>query len=193
MLYLKPQRPLPPDLPPCPKDTHYLDCAERLLRLNAEGINRAELARMTGLTVQQVVDRMSLWELESSLRAFLRRENVPERTALSLLMLPDALTRRRIAVRIVREKLCIRDAGLLILSARRKCARLCQQQREQGQRVITLIRDVRPYRNAIRDIAGQMTAAGMQATFTEQRVGRFMELTIAYPARRRRTQRYQSM
>lgn len=192
MLYLKPQRPMPPDLSQAAA-LHYLDCAEMLLRLQGEGTNRADLARLTGLTVQQVMDRMALLGLEYGLRTYLRRENVPERIALALLMLPDALTRRRVAGRIVRERLCIRDARLVILSARRKCARMCQEQRQHSQRVITLIRDVRPYRNAIRDIAGQMNAAGVQATFTEQRVGGRMELTITYPARRRRVQRCQSM
>lgn len=189
MLYFKPQH----IVPSCPGALHYLDCAEMLLRLHAQGRTRAEIAGLTGLTVQQVVDRMGLWGLESGLREYLRREQVPERTALELLMLPDALTRRRIAQRIVRERLCIRDAGLLIGSAKRKCARMCQEQRAYGQRVIPLIRDTRPYRNAIRDIAGQMNAAGVRATFTEQRVGGRMELTVAYPARRRRVQRHQSM
>lgn len=193
MLYFKPRRPEPLHQPNCPAEMHYLDSAELLLRLQGEGHNRAEIACMTGLTVPQALERMRLWELENGLREYLRHENVPERTALSLLMLPDMLTRRRIAVRIVRERLCIRDARLLILSARRKCARMCQEQRRQGQRVITLIRDIRPYRNAVRDIAGQMNAAGVQATFTEQRVGSQVELTIAYSARRRRMQRYQSM
>lgn len=189
MLYFKPQCAVLPSAPA----PHYLDSAEMLLRLQAEGRTRAEMAGLTGLTVKQVVDRMQLWGLEGGLREYLRREQVPERIALALLLLPDALTRRRIAVRIVRERLCIRDAGLLIASARRKCARMCQEQRSHSQRVITLIRDTRPYRNAVRDIAGQMNAAGLRATFTEQRVGGCIELTIAYPARRRRTQRCQSM
>lgn len=189
MLYFRPKCSVPPQI----AEPHYLDSAEMLLRLHGEGRTRADIAGLTGLTVQQVADRMRLWGLESGLREYLRREQVPERTALALLMLPDALTRRRIAARIVRERLCIRDAGLLILSAKRKCARMCQEQRAHGQRVITLIRDTRPYRNAIRDIAGQMNAAGLRATFTEQRVGHCIELTVAYPARRRRTQRYQSM
>ena len=190
MLYFKPRRSELSAMPFCPP-AHYLDSAELLLRLQREGRTWADMARLTGLTVQQTVDRLRLSQLESSLQYYLRRENVPERTALFLLQLPDAMTRRRIAVRIVQERLCIRDAGLLVGSAGRKCTRLYEPT-PQGQRVIALIRDVRPYRNAIRDIAGQMNAAGVRATFTEQRREGRVELTIAYPARRRRTERYQT-
>jgi hypothetical protein len=47
--------------------------------------------------------------------------------------------------------------------------------------------------NAVRDIAEQMKTAGVCATFSERRTGGMQELTIAYPARRRRTERYQSI
>ncbi len=193
MLYFKPRSPMPPapELHPT-VGLHYFDSAEMLLRMQAEGCTRADMARLTGLTVQQVVDRLRLCAMEESLRGYLRRENVPERTALALLMLPDALTRRRIACRIVRERLCIRDAALLVLAARRRCGAMRSAQ-PQGQRVITLIRDIRPYHNAIRDIAGQMQAAGVRASFTERRSGSLMELTVSYPARRRRALRHQSM
>lgn len=181
-------RPLP--LPSSREEMHYLDSAALLLRFQAQGSTRAEMARLTGLTVQQVDDRLRLGALEEGLRGYLHREDVPERIALTLLTLPDALTRRRMAGRIARERLCIRDAALLIASARRKCAQMCQAHQ---QHVVLAIRDARPYRNAICDIAGQMNAAGLRATFTERRNGRTTELTIVYSSRRRRAERYQSM
>ena len=61
------------------------------------------------------------------------------------------------------------------------------------QQVITVIRDVRPYRNAVRDIAEQMKTAGVRATFSERKTGGMQELTIAYPVRRRRVERFHSM
>ena len=194
MLYYKPHRiaPRPLQIAP-PEEACYLDSAELLLRLQTEGRTRADMARLTGLTTQQVAERLRLGELDEGLRSCLRRERVPERIALTLLTLPDALTRRRIAARIIRERLCIRDAALLIASARQKCVRMCQEHRQHGQQVRLAIRDTRPYRNAIRDIAGQMNAAGLRTTFTERRNGSLMELTIAYSARRRRMERYQSM
>ncbi len=173
-----------------PEEPHYFDSADRLHRLQAEGYTRADMARMTGLTIPQVLDRLHLLSLDEGLRAYLRQEGAPERIALLLLTLPDPVTRRRMAYRIVRERLCIRDAALLVRSALRH-----QRVPEPppAQRVITAIRDVRLYRNAIRDIAEQMKTAGVRASFTERRTGGMQELTVAYPARRRRTERYQSM
>lgn len=194
MMYPEMRYPAPKRASSCPGDMHYFDSAQMLLRLQSEGCTRAEISRMTGLPMQQIAERMRLLELDDGLRSFLRGEDVPERIALSLLSLPDVVTRRRMAHRIVRERLCIRDSMLLVESARRKCR---WQRREPpappARLVIRVIRDVRPYRNAIRDIAGQMLSAGVRATFTERRNGSLMELTVSYPLRRRRTERHQSV
>ena len=173
-----------------PVEMHYFDSAEQLLRLQAEGISRAEMARMTGLTIPQLTERMRLRELDDGLRAYLRAEGVPEKIALILLRLPDPVSRRRMAYRIIRERLCIRDAGLLVQSAGRKMPNL--QPQPPVQRIITVIRDVRPYKNAVRNIAEQMKTAGVRATYTERRTGGMQELTVSYPARRRRMERYRS-
>ena len=181
-------RPAPKPEPP---PMHYLDSAELLHRLQAEGYSRADMARIAGVNVQQAAERLRLLGLDEGLRAYLRQEGVPERIALTLLTLPDPVTRRRMAHRIVREHLCIRDAALLVHSAYRRCPR--KEAHPPAQRVITVMRDVRLYRNAVRDIAEQMKTAGVRATFSERRTGGMQELTIAYPARRRRTERYQSI
>lgn len=177
----------------CPKyeerPLHYFDSAELLHRLQAEGYTRADMARMTSLTVPQVLDRLRLLNLDEGLRTYLRQENAPESIALLLLMLPDPLIRRRMARRIVAEHLCIRDARLLVRSAMRHA--VCDE--PVRSHVVAVIRDIRLYRNAIRDIAEQMKSAGVRASFTERRAGGMQELTVAYPARRRRTERYHSM
>lgn len=187
MLYPKLTAQMPAPKPPM----HYFDSAELLLRLQAQGHSRAELSRITGLTIPQLTDRMRLSDLDDGLRAYLRREGVPEKIAIYLLRLPDPVTRRRLAHRIVKERLCIRDAGLLIASARRSVPRH-EEVSEHQQHVITLIRDVRPYRNAIRDIVEQMKTAGVRVNLTERRLDGMQELTIVYPTRRRRTERYQA-
>jgi len=183
-----------PRVRPClpAEEPHYFDSADKLHRLQAEGYTRADMARMTGLTVPQVRDRLRVLSLDEGLRAYLRRESAPECIALLLLNLPDPVSRRRMAHRIVRERLCIRDAALLVHSAQRH-GRALQPEPPPAQRVITAIRDVRLYRNAIRDIAEQMKTAGVRATFSERKTGGMQELTVAYPTRRRRTERYQSM
>ncbi len=171
-------------------EMHYLDSAVMLAHLHAAGQTLADLAHHTGLTAQQVVDRMQLLALDEGLRQLLRQEGVPEKIAWLLLRLPDPITQRRTALQIIRERLCIRDAALLVEAAKSRRAVPAQP---SGQHVIRVIRDIRPFRNAIRDIAGQMNAAGVRATFTERRTGGMQELTVTYPARRRRVERHQSM
>lgn len=192
MLYLKPHGGPAAQGMHLPEAAYYLDAAEMLMHLRAQGRTLAEMAQFTGMTAQQAADRLSLMGLDEGLRGYLRRESVPEKSAMALLKLPDALTRRRVAAKIVRERLCVRDAVLLVGAAGRRCAAMREEKR-RSQRVITLIRDVRPYHNALRDIAGQMQKAGWQADYSERRIGGRMELVIAYPCRRRRTERYQPM
>ena len=179
------------DIEPAPLPLHYFDAAEALHHLQMEGHSWAEIARIAGLTVPQSMARMRLLQLDAGLRDFLRREHAPEKIALLLLLLPDPVSRRRMAHRIARERLCIRDAALLVRSAQRHCRVI--QEEVPPQRVITAIRDVRLYRNAIRDIAEQMKTAGVRASFSERKTGGMQELTVAYPTRRRRTERYHSM
>ena len=177
---------------PCPPASpfHYFDSAEALLRMREEGRSLAEMARMTGMTVPQIIARLQLTALDPALRALLRQEDVPEKIALILVSLQDPISRRRMALRIIRERLCIRDAALLVASAGR---RIPVHPEETHQRIITVIRDVRPYRNAIRDIAEQMKTAGVRATFSERKTGDMQELTVSYPARRRRVERFHGM
>ena len=189
MLYSALFSPLPTRPRPM-AEPHYLDSAEMLLHLRSAGYSLADMAGKAGLTVPQVMERLRLLELDEGLKAYLRQESMPENIARLLLRLPDPITRRRMAIRIARERLCVRDAALLIDAAQRK--RPCSAEGHQ-RHVIKVIRDIRPFRNAIRDIAGQMNAAGVQATFTERRAGGIQELTVAYPARRRRTERYQAI
>lgn len=189
MLYSALFSPLPTRPRPM-AEPHYLDSAEALLHLRAAGHSLADMAGKTGLTVPHVVERLRLLELDEGLKGFLRQEGVPENIARLLLRLPDPITRRRMAIRIARERLCVRDAALLIEAAKRKRPYSVEG---RERHVIKVIRDIRPFRNAIRDIAGQMNAAGVHATFTERRTGGLQELTVAYPARRRRTERYQSI
>lgn len=172
-----------------PPPSHYFDSAEALLRWQAQGCSLAEMAARTGLNIPQLSARLRLCELDEGLRTLLRQEGAPERIALLLLALPDPMTRRRMAQRIIRERLCVRDAALLVQACRRKLPR----QEPAHQRIITAVRDVRLYRNAIRDIAEQMKTAGVRATFTERRTGGMQEMTVSYPARRRRVERYHAI
>ena len=185
---------------------HYLEEAAALCALNEQhGMTRGDLASLLQLHPQAVSEQMRLSTLDEELCAFLMEEEVPLSIALTLLRLPDDRLRMSVAFRIVRERLCVRDAALLVTAALRKPAALNNEgvgNRENGdsenshnhtRNVISAIRDQRLYLNAIRDIAGQMCAAGVEAVVTEQRSGGRLELTVSIPVRRRRAARYQSM
>lgn len=174
---------------------HYLEQAALLHALHTRcGCSWAELSGQTGWPVQLMVNRAQLMALDAGLRQALMAAGAPERIALFLTRLPDEVTRRRIARAILRERLCIRDAWLLVEAAlHRQPVQNAPPLPERRGRVISLVRDHRPYVNAIRDIAGQMQSAGLQATLTEKQSGRKLEVTLAMSLRRRRVDRHQSM
>lgn len=176
---------------------HYLEQAALLHALHTHhGYTWAELAVQTGWPVALIVNREQLMALDAGLRHALMAEGAPERIALFLTRLPDEVTRRRIARAIFRERLCIRDAGLLVEAAlhRQPVQHAAMQTApERRGRIISLVRDHRPYVNAIRDIAGQMQSAGLRATLTEKQSGRQLEVHLALSLRHRRADRRQSM
>lgn len=194
---------------------HYLEEAEALRALNeAHGLRWEELARMLGLPAQTLQEHALLAGLEDVLQALLMEEGVPLSIALLLLRLPSGKRRMDAAQRIVQERLCIRDSALLVcadarwMKEKEVCKweskgannEVCKREEmkrgtdgETGRRIISVIRDHRLFLNAIRDIAGQMQAAGFPASVTERQTNGQMEMVIRVPARRRRTERYQSV
>ena len=191
---------------------HYLEAAKAMWLLNERyGMTRGALANMLGLHPQTLSEQIRLTTLEDELQAFLMDEGIPLCIALTLLRLPDAETRMSVAGRIAREQLCVRDAVLITMAnlTRRKVecddGRGVYQEKKAALehaddktqnitgRIIGVMRDRRLYLNAIRDIAGQLRTAGVDAVFTEQRCGSRLELTVSVPLRRRRAERYQSI
>lgn len=168
---------------------HYLDAADALHVLNTEhGMSWHTLAGALGSTAQEIAARSCLHVITGELRTLMVESGLPERMAHTFLRLPDDWRRLDMARRAARERLCIRDVELLVTAMLRR-----RQSLNGGRRVINLTRDHRPYINAIRDIAGQMQDAGVPVTFTERQVGRCTELIVSMPARRRRSERHQSM
>lgn len=194
---------------------HYLEEAEALRALNeAHGMPWEELARLLGLPAQMLQGHARLAGMADELQALLIEEGVPLSIALLLLRLPTAKRRMDAALRIVQERLCIRDSALLVCAdarwmkenrvskwedaAARDRATMReeipeQRERGNGRRIISVIRDHRLFLNAIRDIAGQMQAAGFPTVVAERQISGQTELVIRVPTRRRRTERYQSV
>lgn len=183
---------------------HYLEAAEAMRVLHERhGMPRGALANLLELHPKTVAEQMRLTEFDDELQAFLMDEGVPLCIALTLLRIPDERTRMSVARRIAGEQLCVRDAALLASAAsvkRGKCegvsyqeknTRLAMDSQNPPRIVRGVMRDRRLYLNAIRDIAGQMQAVGVDAIVTEQCVGSRMELTVSVPLRHRRAARYQ--
>jgi len=183
---------------------HYLAEAEALRALcQTHGTPPERIAAALSIPTAAVEKQLRLTEFGDELRALLMEECVPLRIALVLLRLPDDAARLDAATRIARERLCIRDSALLVnalLKAQRHQPAVAEtesrpagSERPKGRRVISVIRDQRLFLNAIRNIAGQMQAAGFRATVEERRNRGQLEMTISVPMRRRRAARYQSM
>lgn len=195
---------------------HYLEEADALRALHVmHHMTWEELAQMLGRPSGQLRRLAELTGLQDELKALLMEEGAPDGIAMVLLSLTMQEARLEVARRIMREQLCIRDAALLVAAERRRCRNgvikrdeslqeaMQYKQKEvwnreemrerRGQRVISVIRDHRLYLNAIRDIAGQMKAAGFRTTVDERRCDGQTELVIRVPTRNRRAARYQSM
>ena len=194
---------------------HYLEEAAAFQALHdTHGMPWEELAQALGAPEHSLRLQASLAELADELRALLLEEGAPMSIALLLSRLPQEEDRMRTAQRIVRERLCIRDAALLVgaelrrakenrvpfrekdkngVGFRENTENKAERRTNGGQRIIAVVRDRRLYINAIRDIAAQMQSAGVAASVTEQRRAGQVELVIRMQARMRRTERYQSM
>lgn len=178
---------------------HYLEEAEALHVLHTlHRMPWEELARLSGSTPRTASSQAGLASLPDDLKALLLEERVPLDVALLLLRLPDDASRLRAANAIIRERLCVRDASLLVAAERRRPVKQGTFQEPAPddapprRKVVCVVRDHRLYLNALRDIAGQMQAAGVAATIDERRIPGQVEMVIRVPVRRRRMERYHS-
>lgn len=162
---------------------HYLHQAETMQRLMGEGMSREELARMLGVTVSTVREKLRLLELDEEVRGLLLDSPLPEKCAHVLLRLPDRRLRLNIARQALRERLGVRDVELLVKSAQSRLPvpPVC------GGRTITLVRDHRLYLNAIRAIVAQMRESGVEVCAQERTLDGCVEMTLRLPTRRRRS------
>lgn len=180
---------------------HYLEEADALRALHgSHGMSRQELADMLGRHVQIVAEQMQLAVFDEALRVLLMEEEAPMEVARTLLHLTDGRLRMEAARRITRERLCVRDAALLVRAMARMDGKEPGVEKWEERnipkhtgKVIGVIRDQRLYINALRDITRQMRSAGIRTTISEEEKPGRLEMTISISTRRRRAARYQSM
>lgn len=160
----------------------YLDLAEGVARLNQEfQLSRADIAAQLGESAVRVTTLARIGLLDEETRALLRTHHLSERTAEALTRLSDESSRLRIARKAVAERLDIREIELLVNTAQRRLPVPQLPGRIQGG-----VRDVRPYLNALRDVASQMQTAGLPVEFTESTENGRTTLTIQLLQSRRR-------
>lgn len=184
---------------------HYLEEADALRALHeVHGIPWEALSGKLGVSAQRLERQAGLSGLADELQALLLEEGVPIRIALALMPVRGDKIRMEVAQRIVRERLCVRDAALLATAEARRDWRTAasknevnnrgkEESRNNTRKIVGVIRDHRLYINAIREIAGQLKAAGFGATVAERQVSGQMEMIIRVPVRRRRAERYQTI
>lgn len=146
----------------------YLDRAEAANRLTADfGVPRAAIAQQTGDSAAHVLSLQRIATLDDRTRDILRQERLPERVAEALTRVVDAESRQRIALRTAKERL----PGA-----------------KHSGKVVSAVRDARPYLNALREVVAQMNEAGLPVQLNEAQEDGGMTLTIRCRTRRRRSQ-----
>lgn len=162
----------------------YLDRAEAVRRLGEEfGVPRAVMAQQLGDSAAHVLSMQQIAALDDETREILRQERLPERVAEALCRVPDMESRRRIVLRTARERLDIREVELLAEAANRRLPGA-----KHSGKVISAVRDARPYLNALREVVGQMNEAGLPVQIEEAQDNGGTTITIRCRTRRRRSQ-----
>lgn len=162
---------------------HYLDEAEALCHLRDKAYMTEDmLAFQLRREARDVHERMRLMNLDAQTREAVRRAQMPERAALALLELPSDQMRLDMVAQAQRDKLGVRDIGLMAESAaRRKNAPVRGQ-----QHAVAVVRDSRLYLNALREIVRQMQESGVPAQISESETMGQVELVVRIPQRKRR-------
>ena len=162
----------------------YLDRAEAANRLTADfGVPRAAIAQQTGDSAAHVLSLQQIATLDDRTRDILRQEQLPERVAEALTRVADAESRQRIALRTAKERLDIREVELFVEAANRRLPGA-----KHSGKVVSAVRDARPYLNALREVVAQMNEAGLPVQLNEAQEDGDMTLTIRCRTRRRRSQ-----
>ena len=162
----------------------YLDRAEAVNRLIADfGVPRAAIAQQTGDSAAHVLSLQRIATLDDRTRDILRQERLPERVAEALTRVVDAESRQRIALRTAKERLDIREVELFVEAANRRLPGA-----KHSGKVVSAVRDARPYLNALREVVAQMNEAGLPVQLNEAQEDGSTTLTICCRTRRRRSQ-----
>lgn len=155
------------------EDLHYFEEAEAYADLIQRGMTQEALARRIGKSPSGVANKLRLLRLSPETRRLLLEEGLSERHARALLSLPEENARLRAARQAARLHLTVRETETLV---NRMQKRLPVTPPER--KVISLVRDTRPYLNAIRGVVRQMQDTGMDALFESREDDGWIEMKI---------------
>lgn len=155
---------------------HYLDEAQGYHAiLQTCGMSQQVLAKTLGRTQGSVANKLRLLQLSVPVQETARRLSLSERHARLLLNLPDDERQLQAAEHIAAQGLTVREAELYIQA-------LLHTKRPK-RRVVSAIRDHRPYVNAIRDIVRQMQSLGVPAQVDVVEAADCIEVLVRMPRR----------
>jgi len=163
------------------EDLHFFEEAEGYASvIERFKLSQEELASRIGRSQSTVANKLRLLRLSPAVRDMLRRHQLTERHARSLLRLPEEADRLKAVTQAAARNLNVQQTEALI-------AQMLDKQRRQPpvqRKVIALMRDHRIYINAIRNIIQQMKASGITADYTLQDMGDHIEMKVIMPRKR---------
>jgi len=163
------------------EDLHYFEEAEGYASvIERFQLSQEELASRIGRSQSTVANKLRLLRLGQPVRELLRRHQLTERHARSLLRLHEEGDRLKAVAQAVARGLNVQQTEALV-------AQMLEKQRREPatpRKVISLMRDHRLYINAIRNIIQQMKASGITAEYSLQDMGDRIEMKVIMPRKR---------
>lgn len=150
------------------EDLHFLDEASAYARaMRLCGLSQEALAARIGKTQGAIANKIRLLRLDASVRDAARRLALSERQTRALLKLPSAAAQLEAAEAMAAQSLnALRSEALV-----EEMLRALHAQQMPRRRMLVVVRDWRPYLNAIRDVARQMQAAGLSVQMETEEPG----------------------
>jgi ParB family chromosome partitioning protein len=151
------------------EEAHAYDALQQELGQDLQGITER-----LGVDPALVLNKLRLLRLPSAIRELIWELDLSERHARALMRLPDDARQRIAAQRMADRQLTPREAEALVDA-------MLREMPNQRRHILSVIRDHRPYLNAIRDIVEQMQKSGMAAALDMLEDGDQMEIHIRMP------------
>ncbi|GHU74961.1 nucleoid occlusion protein [Clostridia bacterium] len=154
---------------------HYLEEAETIDAVMREtGLTLHEIAARLGTSSIGLSSKLRLLKIPPETRRIIRELDLNERYARLLLRLNEEGKQRDAARRFIDKQLTLRDAESLVEN-------MAREMPTDHRHVTGIIRDHRPYVNAIKDIVDQMRRSGLEPSVETAESGERLIMTVSLP------------